>query len=319
MIPVRLHITPTKTQLEQMASMIGIEPVENQIHIPPAFGSGFLRYYALPYEIQLHHYCYNLHQQVQVNGINDEEDGMYMLQINLSNRIIEKNIGEGKRRLSESGKSGVIFYSPGFHSSGVNEVNQEFEVVFFSFPPATVSAHLNVGQWERLFQQRKFCMYTELPEALDQELRKTLIQEEHENPFVKNGQRLEILGKVLNLFGQRKYMPEHRLTSQDIDKMFAVKEVLLQHIFGSPPTIDQLAVDMAMSKSKLKADFKSLFGNSIYQYYLSRKMEVAKDLLIRKEGTVSEIGYRLGYSNIAQFSAQFKKHHGCTPGKVKQA
>ena len=44
-------------------------------------------------------------------------------------------------------------------------------------------------------------------------------------------------------------------------------------------------------------------------------MEVAKAMVEQKEGTIAEIGYKLGYSNIAQFSAQFKKHFGQSPSQ----
>jgi len=46
-------------------------------------------------------------------------------------------------------------------------------------------------------------------------------------------------------------------------------------------------------------------------------LNTAKDLISEGEGTISEIGYRLGYSNISQFSAQFKKQFGFSPSELK--
>ena len=103
----------------------------------------------------------------------------------------------------------------------------------------------------------------------------------------------------------------------DVEKLLKVKSVLNSHIFGTSPTIDQLAQQFNMSPSQLKSKFKSLFGNTIYQYYLQSKLNTAKDLISKGEGTISDIGYRLGYSNISQFSAQFKKQFGCSPSELK--
>jgi len=107
------------------------------------------------------------------------------------------------------------------------------------------------------------------------------------------------------------------LKTDDIEKLLKIKGVLNSHIYGTAPTINELSSQINMSPSQLKSKFKSLFGSSIYQYYLKSKLNVAEGLLKEGKGTISEIGYRLGYSNISQFSAQFKKHFGVSPSRIK--
>ena len=105
---------------------------------------------------------------------------------------------------------------------------------------------------------------------------------------------------------------------KDVELQLKVKEILQNHIFGIAPTIETLSKTLNISKSKLKSDFKALFGQTIYQYYLERKMKIAHNLVSNKEGTIAEIGYRLGYSNISQFSSQFKKQFGISPSQFNQ-
>lgn len=58
-------------------------------------------------------------------------------------------------------------------------------------------------------------------------------------------------------------------------------------------------------------------GITIEHFYLTHKIERAKELLIYDEFNVSEIADILHYSNVAYFSNQFKKMTGMTPSEYK--
>ena len=58
----------------------------------------------------------------------------------------------------------------------------------------------------------------------------------------------------------------------DVEKLLQVKSTLSSRIFGKAPTIEDLAKQSNMSTSQLKSKFKSLFGSTIYKYYLSSKI-----------------------------------------------
>jgi AraC-like DNA-binding protein len=57
-----------------------------------------------------------------------------------------------------------------------------------------------------------------------------------------------------------------------------------------------------------------LYGKSIYGYYLEKKMEVAKKILVENRITVKEIAEILGYRQVSAFIESFTKHHGYSPG-----
>jgi len=80
-----------------------------------------------------------------------------------------------------------------------------------------------------------------------------------------------------------------------------------------PPLIKELALAASMSPTKLKNLFKQIFGNSIFSYYQEFRMKEASRLL--KEGalSVSEVGYKLGFSNLSHFSKVFFSHIGIKP------
>jgi YesN/AraC family two-component response regulator len=65
--------------------------------------------------------------------------------------------------------------------------------------------------------------------------------------------------------------------------------------------------------------FSSVEGTTLEQYIIRQKIERAKELLFYDELTLSQIADRLGYSNVAHLSAQFKKVTGLTPSALKKS
>ncbi|MDX2048046.1 MAG: helix-turn-helix domain-containing protein [Chitinophagaceae bacterium] len=63
--------------------------------------------------------------------------------------------------------------------------------------------------------------------------------------------------------------------------------------------------------------FSEVEGTTIEKYFISQRIEKAKELLVYDELTLSEIADRLGYSSVAHLSNQFKKVTGFTPGYFK--
>lgn len=111
-------------------------------------------------------------------------------------------------------------------------------------------------------------------------------------------------------------------TSSHIDLYYEkVKEaetILLSHLQKSPPLMANIAKAVALSESTLKRYFKLIYGKSVYEYYLSKKMEMAKALLLQHPFSVNEIAELMGYEKVSHFIEIFKKHHGCSPGSIKK-
>jgi YesN/AraC family two-component response regulator len=59
--------------------------------------------------------------------------------------------------------------------------------------------------------------------------------------------------------------------------------------------------------------FSEIEGTTIEKYFISQRIEKAKELLAYDELSLSEIAHQLGYSSTAYLSSQFKKITGLTP------
>ena len=76
----------------------------------------------------------------------------------------------------------------------------------------------------------------------------------------------------------------------------------LRHI-----TIEALALEVGLNRTKLQYGFKKIYGRSIDEYRLQLKMRCASKLLRQTDKSVKEIARLTGYKNISSFSVAFKR------------
>lgn len=101
-------------------------------------------------------------------------------------------------------------------------------------------------------------------------------------------------------------------------QMNKLKCYLDDHLLEKFPGIDFLAGKFNISETRLKADFKRLFGKPVYQYFQQEQMRLAKEMLIENQLLIREISWELGYENTSKFTAAFKKHHGMLPSALQR-
>jgi AraC-like DNA-binding protein len=64
--------------------------------------------------------------------------------------------------------------------------------------------------------------------------------------------------------------------------------------------------------------FSAAQGSSIEKYFIKKRIERVKELLIYNEISLNEIAYKAHYSSVAHLSGQFKKETGLTPSYFKK-
>jgi len=102
----------------------------------------------------------------------------------------------------------------------------------------------------------------------------------------------------------------------DAKKIYQVRGIILCHL-GVTPQLPQLARRIGMSLTRMKQLFRQIFGDSIYQYYQTARMNEAARLLSYL--TVSETGYKLGFTNLSHFGRLFEKHFQMKPKRYKDS
>ena len=81
--------------------------------------------------------------------------------------------------------------------------------------------------------------------------------------------------------------------------------------------IEAIAQKLNVSPSKLKMDFKLVYGTSILQYNIDKKMQFAMQLILTTDMQIKHISKEVGYESHSKFSAAFKKKFGELPSESR--
>lgn len=78
-------------------------------------------------------------------------------------------------------------------------------------------------------------------------------------------------------------------------------------------SLESIAKHCGMSVTKLNTAFKEQKGITPHNYIVSKKIEIAKNLLLKTNNTVTDIAFQLNFSSSDYFSSVFKKYTGYSP------
>ena len=101
---------------------------------------------------------------------------------------------------------------------------------------------------------------------------------------------------------------------ENVLKIKKAKEIIIKNM-AEPPSLQELSDEVGISLKKLKAGFKEIYGETVFNYLFDYKMEFARKLLETGSYNVNEVGLKIGYSTSSHFIAAFKKKFGTTPKK----
>ncbi|MCM3628372.1 AraC family transcriptional regulator [Paenibacillus glycanilyticus] len=90
-------------------------------------------------------------------------------------------------------------------------------------------------------------------------------------------------------------------------------KLFLDQLVGETFRSEEFALHMGLSFRQLNRIFKQHTGITIYQYVLTRKMDIAKMMLQDTEMPVGDIAFHLGYDDPQYFSNLFKQKAGMSP------
>jgi AraC-like DNA-binding protein len=92
----------------------------------------------------------------------------------------------------------------------------------------------------------------------------------------------------------------------------------LERDYRKPPCFVKLARDIGTNQNKLKAVFKDVFGVTMTDYCLERRMREAQQLLLEATLTIAQVAERVGYKHQSSFAAAFSSHVGMSPRDYRQ-
>ncbi len=97
-----------------------------------------------------------------------------------------------------------------------------------------------------------------------------------------------------------------------------VQQFIVQNL-EQPLTIDNLARQAALSRSRFKARFKTEVGIPPVDYVMRKKIDRAQVLLLDGDHNVTNVAFRLNFSTSQYFATVFKRYTGQTPSGFRAA
>ncbi|SEI56963.1 AraC-type DNA-binding protein [Dyadobacter sp. SG02] len=311
--------------LADFSKQFGLPVLGDELRIPAKMGQGNIRRIDLGEDFRLHIHQYTLREEFVLKRIAPEASSDLVTVIFYSaafpNNFLSNREGSfnctkthaASVEVSSGDLSSEIRFPPGheihFTSVGVGaallrellgptEPNQLIETV--TKANSTFLYHLlMVPDFERTLR--------------------SLFESENADPlqrFYYKVKAQELLYQVFSKLAQREDKKHCQLNNFDAGMLMTVRDTLVADL-SVPPQLRDLAKLANMSETKLKQLFRQVFGDSIYNYYQTARMEEAASMLRQPGLTVSQVGYQLGFTNLSHFGRLFAKHHGKTPKKFQ--
>lgn len=110
-----------------------------------------------------------------------------------------------------------------------------------------------------------------------------------------------------------KNLKNENLASVEDKFLQSVKHKIESHLSDESFGPDELATEIGLSKSQLLRKIKAVTSVSTSIYMRNIRLEFAKEKLVNKTATISEIAYETGFSSPNYFSKCFREYTGQSP------
>ncbi len=111
-------------------------------------------------------------------------------------------------------------------------------------------------------------------------------------------------------------VPDLDMSSLDDQFLQSVIQAIKENLDNELLSVEDLARTVGFSRSQLHRKLKALTNKSANQMITEIRLNEARRMLEKRAGTVSEIAYSVGYTNMSYFTKSFKERFGVLPSKV---
>ncbi len=145
--------------------------------------------------------------------------------------------------------------------------------------------------------------------------------------LIKPFDSVELKIRIKNLVDQRQKLRERfsstikvepkdiTVTSMDAQFLQKALDLVEDNLTNEQFNVEMFSDKIGLSRRQLYQKIKALTDFNPTDFILNLRLKKAASLLNQKAGTVSEIAYAVGFSNLSYFARVFKKQFGSTPSQ----
>jgi AraC-like DNA-binding protein len=192
--------------------------------------------------------------------------------------------------------------------------------------PEWMASYLQIGKMDEVLQRYLTLKAKSIHvREMDYETHKLLMEviNPPENVPMKNAYLQNRIMMILEIFfswlsQQMSVLKlEVNISRDEIEKIMEVEKALLSNL-AEAPTIADLSRMIGISPSKLKKQFRDMYGLPPYEYFQQHRMQKAREMLSEASRSVKNVGRELGYANLSNFTLAFRKVFHVNPGELRK-
>ena len=146
---------------------------------------------------------------------------------------------------------------------------------------------------------------------------------EGESKYSKMKFALNLKSSILDMYEEFMGVEEkNKNDSYELNNEKNIYHKIVRYIDENLLTIDNLsdiATALNHNYSYLSRIFKNVFGQSLNEYFVSRKIDYAKKIIKEENMSLTEVAAYLNYSSVYVFSRAFKNYTGMNPQTYKNS
>lgn len=125
---------------------------------------------------------------------------------------------------------------------------------------------------------------------------------------------------LFNYENPRQYFPK-RPYQEQYDKAGALTQHVIQMMetnIDEPVSISELATRLATTRTRITRQFIEDMAISPGKFWMELRLDIACQLLLEKDLSITEIGYNVGFNDTAHFCKRFKDRYEVSPNSYRQ-
>lgn len=148
------------------------------------------------------------------------------------------------------------------------------------------------------------------------EIKEQLTNQNDSWPYLSRSYLIELLFLIYRALFLRK----ENVEEEKVNYMLAMDEVthFINNNYMNRITIDDLAKQFGTNRTTLSKKFKAEMGETVINYLIKIRIQVAAGMVRDTELTIAEIIKRVGFKNISHFNREFKKYTQYLPNEYRR-
>jgi AraC-like DNA-binding protein len=322
MLSFNYKLTSYKTFLQELGSTLGVEMQEDFLYLPENVGEGFLRAIGFK-EADALLYAFKLKDDFIFQRQKDEKEYYTLIYDelpqpeNFSIQIGSETVNETKSRTSAIYLTSFLYdveytlYKDVFIRGVRICLSKDWMQQYLELPSME-------DVLEKYISMKTENIWYKPVDAVSREILQELLNNKNESLLYYENRIMRMVEIFFHwLRNDSAYSSlKSSVSRDDIQAAQTVESILTDDSVVIPPTIKELSRKVAMSDSKLKKIFKSVYGLPIYEYFQKHRMQKARLMLLSGNYSIKDVGYTLGYSNLSNFTLAFKKEFNKLPSEI---